>query len=134
MDTGNLAEALVLAVAIGSASFTITSSKISMPIRMRVATRAVETKSPRWRWLSELLACPFCVSHWLAFGAVLIYQPWLVDAPGWFGRVSDFLATSIAMTVVSMIAVAVIKRALAASGAPPAAPAASPKPERTAVR
>ena len=126
--------AAVLAIAIGSAAFTITSAKISMPLRRWVATKAVKTKSPRWKWLAELLACPFCVSHWLAFAAVGIYRPWLVEAnisatllPNWIGWVFNFLVTCTAMTVVAMVAVWVIKKALLMDAPPKNPEPAAPK-------
>lgn len=129
--------ATVLAVAVGSAAFVVTSAKISLPIRLRVVKRATKTKSPRWQWLADLLSCPFCVSWWLSFGAVAVYRPWLVSAnlpeqlaPEWFSRVFDFVATSAAMTVVAMIAVFIIKKALLMDqpAAPSTPPAKRPAP------
>jgi len=128
--------AAVLAASIGSVAFTLTSAKISMPLRVKIATKAVQTKSPRWKWLAELFACPFCVSHWLAFAAVGVYRPWLVEAnisasllPDWIGWVFNFLATCTAMTVAAMVAVWIIKKALLMD-APPAKTPEPPAPTR----
>ena len=42
-------------------------------------------------WLGELINCPYCTSHWLALGFVVIYRPvlfnqyWLIDLlVSWF--------------------------------------------------
>lgn len=116
----HLDTAITLAFSIGAVAYTISSSKISMPLRLAVARRAIVRKSKAWRWLSDLLSCPYCISHWLAFAATVVYRPWLVDsgiseaiAPTWFGRVFDFFVTSMAMVTLAMVPVWLIKRALA---------------------
>lgn len=128
----SLVTGVVLALSIGSVSYTTSSSKISAPLRVAVITRGVRSGSKPMRWLGDLLSCPYCVSHWLAFAATIVYRPWLVDAnlsesvaPGWVGRVFDFLVTSMALVTMSMVAVWLIKRALA--------PVASPAPEQRRV-
>lgn len=130
-----LPTALALAASIGSVAYTVSSSKVSAPLRTHVMKRAIRDRSKGWRWLADLLSCPYCVSHWLAFAATLIYRPWLVDsrlskavAPGWVGRVFDFAVTSMALVTLAMLAVWLIKRALA-----PVASPAAPAPEPSAA-
>lgn len=125
----NLVTAGLLAVSIGPVAYTVSSSKVSTPLRVAVMRRAIKHRSKRWRWFADLLACPYCVSHWLAFAATVVYRPWVVDAnlsaavaPGWFGRVFDFFVTAMVMVALAMVPVWVIKRALAPVAAPPAEP------------
>lgn len=128
---GNIATAALLAASIGPVAYTITSSKVSMPIRLAITRRAVASRDARLRWLSDLLSCPYCVSHWLAFAATLVYRPWLVDSglPAGLGRPFDFFVTAMAMVAVAMGPVWLIKRALAPVGAPPTdSPPPSPPP------
>lgn len=122
-----LPTAAVLATAIGAVAYTTSSAKISAPLRTKVLRAAIRDKSKAKRWLADLLSCPYCVSHWLAFAATLVYRPWLVDAnlsadvaPSWVGRVFDFLVTSMAIVTTAMVAVWLIKRALAPVVAPAA--------------
>jgi hypothetical protein len=117
----------MLAAAIGAVAYTTSSAKISAPLRTKVLRAAIRDSSKGKRWFADLLSCPYCVSHWLAFAATLIYRPWLVDAnlsadvaPSWVGRVFDFLVTSMAMVTMAMVAVWLIKRALAPVSAPAA--------------
>ena len=63
----NLVLLVVLGIASGTASFTIAKTKITQPIREAVGKRS--------KWLGMLLACPYCISHWLALIAVALYQP-----------------------------------------------------------
>jgi len=124
---------LVLALSIGSASFMVTTAKISQPVRVWVVRKGLagkrEGNGAFWRWLGELLACPFCTATWLAFGAVTIYRPWAVQVPSlgsatWVARPVDFLVTSFALTALAMPVVWAIKHALAPVGAPAELPSA----------
>lgn len=126
----NLITGLMLALSIGSVAYTISSSKVSMPLRLAITKRAVRTKSKRLRWLADLLSCPYCVSHWLAFAATIVYRPWLVGVRGLgpFGRVFDFLVTSMALVTLAMAAVWLIKRALAPTGPADASGGGQPHP------
>lgn len=125
--------AAMLALAVGAVAFTITSSKISAPLRTAVVRRSLKRKRAKgkpgiWGWFSDLLACPFCVAHWLSFVAVGLYRPWLVKAevaPGWVGGVADYLVTCLAVVVAAMVAVRLIKIALAGTSEP-SPPAATP--------
>lgn len=61
-----------------------------------------------WDKLSELFACPYCLSHWLSFGAVILWRPWLVSGD----IVGRFLVTSLAMVAMSSLVVTWIKKGL----------------------
>jgi hypothetical protein len=100
---------LSLGLAVGSFAYVLTSAAISAPLRLAVEKRAARRRNTGgWEWLRQLLGCPFCVSHWLAFAAVAVYRPWAVDV----FRPLDFLVTTFVLVVVAMAAVAVIRLAL----------------------
>lgn len=110
MSTMDFVTAAALAPAVGAAAFTIARTKVAEPFRARVGrahTRWVTENTPPARepgtpptkqpptlpdattaplpvkaskWLSTLVACPYCLSHWMTWGAVAIYQPRLVHA------------------------------------------------------
>jgi hypothetical protein len=47
--------------------------------------RAAEARS---KWLGKLVECPYCVSHWLAFGLVPLFGVRLLEVPHDWGGVS----------------------------------------------
>jgi hypothetical protein len=99
---------IALGLAIGSVSYLVTGASLTYAFRTWVEKKELRNRDKRrWYWLKELTHCPFCVSHWLAFGAVAIYRPWAVDL--W--RPLDFLVTSFVLVVISMFGVAVIRAA-----------------------
>ncbi len=61
---------VILALAIASASTTISRAKVFESVR-----EAIGRKS---EWLGKLISCAYCTSHWLSFGAVAIYRPRLI--------------------------------------------------------
>ncbi len=62
----------MLALAVSALSMTITKTKVTKTLRLWVKAHNA--------WLGELLSCPYCTSHWLAFAVVAIYQPRVVDS------------------------------------------------------
>ncbi len=66
-----------LSIATASISFTITETKMFMPVREWAKNKNV--------FLGELVSCGYCFGHWVAFALVAIYQPklfeswWLLD-------------------------------------------------------
>lgn len=98
--------ALVLAAAIGGGAFIVARSKIGMPVRAWLRKRA-----PRgWVWakLAELVACPFCLSVWMAGAACLIYNVRLVHG----GGPLDWLTTTLAVSAASMLSTHIINFAV----------------------
>lgn len=67
----------MLSIVTASISFTVTETKLFMPVREWVKKRNA--------FLGELLSCGYCFSHWIAFALVAIYRTrlfeswWLLD-------------------------------------------------------
>ncbi len=100
MSTMDFVTAAALAPAVGAAAFTIARTKVTGPFRDLVAkphrswekadarARATNSAVPVGKsfqakasyWLSTLVGCPYCLSHWMSWGAVAIYRPRLVHA------------------------------------------------------
>lgn len=81
-----------LALAIAAISMTTAKASIFRPLRLKVEDRN--------EWLGELVKCPYCTSHWLAFGAEAIYQPRLVH--------SGVALLDYALSAMAMVALATI--------------------------
>lgn len=106
----NLLPFLSLGLAMGAGAFIISTAKISAPFRVWLVQRTRETRPyhKQWKWLFDLVSCPFCVSVWLGFGASAWYQPFLVHL--WWPL--DWLVTSLALTPVAMFGTWMIRRAV----------------------
>lgn len=105
--TSEIVSALVLAIAISSATITVTMTEIFRPLRSKLAGM----KNP---WLGKLITCHYCLTHHLAFWAVLIYRPYLVH--GW--AVTDFLATWFAVVAVATLLAGQVKSVLVPKAVP----------------
>lgn len=92
--------AAVLALSIASVAFTISRTKVTEGLRLWVMEKNT--------WLGGLVKCPYCLSHWLTFGAVIIYRPRLVEL---FWPL-DLLVSAMAMVTVTAFFVGVIARAV----------------------
>lgn len=101
---------VVLAFSVAAASFTIARTKITLPLRQAIANRST--------WFGNLLQCPYCVSHWLALAAVLVFQPRPINH--WLPV--DLLAAWFFVVAVSAGVIGVIGRAIA----PPPPPSHGP--------
>lgn len=68
---------IYLSFVTASISFTVTETKIFMPLR--------EWVKGENSFLGKLLSCGYCLGHWIAFVMVAIYKPklfesqWLLD-------------------------------------------------------
>lgn len=62
-----LSNLIILGLATATVSTTVGSSKLFRGLRSWVATQ-----SPFW---GELISCPYCLGHWVALFAVLLYNP-----------------------------------------------------------
>jgi len=100
--TSNL---IALSLATGSASFLISSTEISKPVRIWVAIRS---RNKFFSWLSRLLQCPYCVSVWLSIFASAAYRPGMVHR----FLPLDYLVSVMAISGLSMLPVLWIKKAL----------------------
>jgi hypothetical protein len=96
--------AVAVALAVGAVAQIGSASKISVPLRLWVAKR----RTPIWRWVSDLLGCPFCLGVWLSAAGTLIVRPWLTHGP----VVVQFGVTWLAVSAAAMLPVLWIRRAV----------------------
>lgn len=102
--------AVILALAIGSGSYMVSHAEVFSWLRKSLLARATPGR-PRWKaWkqVYKLFTCPYCLSVWMSLVASLIWDTRLL--PYWYPL--GWLATSLAMTTVAMLAVLVVKKAL----------------------
>jgi hypothetical protein len=92
-----------LSLAVSTLSMTITKAKVSKPTRDAIAKRST--------WLGELVNCPYCMSHWLAFGIVAIYRPVVVDS-GLY--VLDIFVSALVIIALASFSAGLIYRAIGA--------------------
>jgi len=55
------------AFAVASISLTVTRSKIFERPRVRI--------QEKFKWVGELISCPYCFSHWVSLILVIMYRP-----------------------------------------------------------
>jgi len=60
-------ELILISLAASAASMTLGVSRIAQPLR--------DWAARQHEWLGHLAHCPYCLSHWLVFGFVLVYRP-----------------------------------------------------------
>jgi hypothetical protein len=80
---------IYLSFVTASISFTVTETKIFMPIK--------EWAKHKKAFLGELLSCGYCFGHWVAFALVAVYQPKLFKL--WWPL--DFFLTALVITWLS---------------------------------
>jgi hypothetical protein len=105
--------ALALALAVASASFTIARTKVFAGPRAWVSRRS--------KWARSLVACPYCVGHYLCAAAVAAYWPQATLVRQWAPY--DYLVSWMAVVAVSALVIGAIGRAIA-----PPPPASAPEP------
>lgn len=130
MSTTDFVTAAVLAPAVGAAAFTIARTKVTAPFRdwaakpyrrwekadaqARAANPAVSVgKSSRVKasyWVSSLVGCPYCLSHWLSWAAVAVYRPRLVHQ--WLPL--DLFASSWPIIAAAMLTAGLLAKAMKA--------------------
>lgn len=84
----SLVQVAVLSLAIGVVSLTLTQAMLFEWLRGWIEDRS--------EFLGELFNCPYCMAHWIALGAMFIYQPMLIGtgplwanwAVSWFAMVA----------------------------------------------
>lgn len=85
-----LTQIFILGLAVGAAALTISKSKVFYAFRVWLMKRN--------RFLGDLINCPYCTGHWLAFAAVAFFQPRPVS--------SGFLLVDLAAAAFAIIAIA----------------------------
>ncbi len=93
----NLFQFLLLGVCCGTISYTLTKGSIFGPLREWMIMRSL--------WFGKLFTCPYCMSHWAALGAMLVYHPRMIVSNF---LTADYLATGFALTGLSALFVATI--------------------------
>lgn len=96
----SLTAIVALALAVSAVSVTVAKTKITMPLRKWVKGKSA--------WLHSLVSCPYCLSHWLSFAAVLIYRPTLVH----FFAPLDWLVSAFVIVALAAFSTGLIIRAL----------------------
>lgn len=81
-----------IALAVASVSMTITKAKVFAPLREWVMDLN--------EWLGDLFSCPYCMSHWVALGAMLVFKPFVLytEHPA-----ADWTATWFALVTISSV-------------------------------
>lgn len=69
---GALWACFVIAVASSSISYSITQTELFVPVRAWAQKLG--------HMIGYLFTCFYCMSHWVVFAGILIYQPILVDS------------------------------------------------------
>lgn len=82
---------ILLGLCCGVISYTITKGSIFGPLRVWVIERNY--------WLGKLMQCPYCMSHWVALAAMLVFNPRMVGG----NVVADYIATGFALTGLSVL-------------------------------
>lgn len=82
---------LLLGLCCATLSYTLTKGSIFGPLRMWMIRRSY--------WLGKLAQCPYCTSHWVALGAMIIFQPKMIGGSMW----ADYTATWFALTGLSAL-------------------------------
>ena len=82
-------------------------------IAMTVSKASIFEQARVWldrksNWLGDLVACPYCTSHWVAFLFVALFQPRPVETNLYL---LDMVAAVFALTFVASIGCGAISRA-----------------------
>ena len=80
---------IYLSLATASISFTLSESKLFLPLRERVKQRIP--------LLGELFSCGYCLGHWVSYGLVAVYRPRLFDS--WW--LLDYFLTALVIAWIS---------------------------------
>lgn len=103
--TNVISVVVTLALAVSALSMTLTKAKVFKGTREWIKDRST--------WLGGLITCPYCTSHWFAFGAVVVYRPRIVDSGT---PVLDLAVTAFAVVALAAFSSGLIYRAFAAMG------------------
>lgn len=95
-------EFLFLGLCCGVISLTLTKGTIFESLRMATLKRSL--------FFGELLMCPYCTSHWVAMGAMLVFHPEMITSSF---LVFNYLATWFALVALSAMTAGSIQKLLA---------------------
>lgn len=94
MNVTGIYTAIVLAFAVSAISMTLSKARIFKAIRQAINARN--------QWLGELVNCPYCTIHWIAFAAIALYRPVLVVSGLWI--LDLFVSAFVVIAVASVVA------------------------------
>lgn len=87
-------ELLILSLATAAISMTVAKAPVFESVRYWFDGRN--------EWLADLIHCPYCLSHWVAFLAVIVYQPRFVSSGveiiDWFVSAMAIVAVATAVS------------------------------------
>ena len=83
---------VLISLAVSSMSMTVSQTAMFRPFRLRLYARS--------RFIGKLVSCPYCLSHWLAFG--------FVGWSGCFQGVLGFILASFAVVTLASFSSLVI--------------------------
>jgi hypothetical protein len=93
-----LLKLIVCTAAVSTMSVTLSKAGVFAPLRRTIKSRS--------KWLGKLLDCPYCTSHWMAFGVTAVFQP----RPVMIWLPVDLLLSAFAMVALSPIFAGLIFR------------------------
>jgi len=97
--TPTIPQVVVMALAIGTVSMTITKANVFEWLRSWLEDRN--------DFLADLFSCPYCMSHWIALGVMFMYQPLLIDTGS---RWPDLMISWFALVALGSLAAGAILR------------------------
>lgn len=83
---------VIVSMAVATISMTLSKGKIFDSLREWIDERS--------DFFGDLIHCPYCTSHWVAFGACLVFQPTLISCGFW---ILDVILTAFAVTMASSV-------------------------------
>lgn len=90
----NLFELLFLAFAVGTCAVTMALTPVFRAWRVWVTKRSA--------FVGKLFSCPYCLSHWIAFAAVLLFDVRVVESHvRYIGPVATFLMNAFILVALS---------------------------------
>jgi hypothetical protein len=90
MNLEGLKLVVILVLPTAAISVTITRASVFEPLRVWVGQNS--------KWLGKLISCPYCLSHWVSFLMVAIYQPVVIQSSL---RLVDLLSSAFAIVALT---------------------------------
>lgn len=97
----------ILALCNGALAITLTKGTIFRRVREAIIIRS--------NFFGELVQCPYCTSHWLAFAGMIAYHPRLLTTNFVVG---DYFVTTFALVCLSAISAGAIYKLFASNPVP----------------